>query len=188
LLVEPAGTTSTAWSTAGTGIGVNAASGFVGSLLNLQVAAAIRFQVDGYGGTFTRGSGAAFYAQDGAGSSNIRIQEHTGIQVGSNHLIGWSPNTYIGTPDTTLYRDAANTLALRNATNAQTFRTYGTWTDASNYRRIALSMTTAGVATLLPEGAGTGASGNVLHISGLPTSNPGPGILWNNAGTPAIGT
>lgn len=27
-----------------------------------------------------------------------------------------------------------------------------------------------------------------LHISGLPTSNPGAGILWNNGGTIAIGT
>lgn len=91
-------------------------------------------------------------------------------------------------PDLYFYRDAANIWAQRNGTSAQTFRNYGTYTDASNYRRVALAMTTAGVATLLPEGAGTGASGNVLHISGLPTSNPGAGILWNNAGTPAIGT
>ena len=91
-------------------------------------------------------------------------------------------------PDVLMARDAANTLALRNGTNAQTSRVYGTYTDASNYRRLALTMSTAGVAELKPEGAGTGASGNVIHISGLPTSNPGPGILWNNAGTPAIGT
>jgi hypothetical protein len=37
LLIEPTGTTSTAWSTSGTGLGVNAASGFGGSLLELQV-------------------------------------------------------------------------------------------------------------------------------------------------------
>jgi hypothetical protein len=37
LLIEPAGATSTAWSTSGTGIGVNAASGFAGNLLDLQV-------------------------------------------------------------------------------------------------------------------------------------------------------
>lgn len=38
-------------------------------------------------------------------------------------------------------------------------------------------------------GAKTG-SGTVglVRISSLPTTNPGPGILWNNAGTPAIGT
>ena len=37
VLIEPAGATSTAWSTAGTGFGVNAASGFAGNLLDLQV-------------------------------------------------------------------------------------------------------------------------------------------------------
>lgn len=38
LLVEPAGTTSTGWSTAGTLFGANAPSGFTGNLLDLQVA------------------------------------------------------------------------------------------------------------------------------------------------------
>ncbi len=111
------------------------------------------------------------------------------LKLVSGAGISWSSTTGLGgTADLFLFRDAANTLAQRNSTNAQTYRTYGTYTDASNYRRLALSMSTAGVATILPEGAGTGASGNVLHISGLPTANPGPGILWNNAGTPAIGT
>ena len=36
-LIEPAGTTSTNWSTSGTGLGINAPSGFVGNLLDLQV-------------------------------------------------------------------------------------------------------------------------------------------------------
>lgn len=36
-LIEPAGTTSAAWSTLGTGLGVNAASGFTGNLLDLQL-------------------------------------------------------------------------------------------------------------------------------------------------------
>ncbi len=37
--------------------------------------------------------------------------------------------------DTILVRDAANMLAMRNGVNAQTFITYGTFTDASNYER-----------------------------------------------------
>jgi hypothetical protein len=94
----------------------------------------------------------------------------------------------VGVPDVVFARDAANTLAQRNGTAAQESRTYGTFTDASNYRRLSKGMSTAGVAFLRPEGAGTGASGNVLHISGLPTSNPGPGILWNDAGTVKVGT
>ena len=35
----------------------------------------------------------------------------------------------------TILPDAANTLALRNSTNAQTFNVYNTYTDASNYER-----------------------------------------------------
>lgn len=95
----------------------------------------------------------------------------------------------IGTSqDVILTRDAANTLAQRNGVNAQTFNLYGTYTDGSNYRRVAIAMTAAGVASIAPAGLGTGASGNVLHISGLPTANPGPGILWNDAGTVKVGT
>ena len=37
VLIEPTGATSTAWSTSGTGFGVNAASGFAGNLLDLQL-------------------------------------------------------------------------------------------------------------------------------------------------------
>lgn len=116
-----------------------------------------------------------------------------GIRVSSNYGISWSSNAAgsgdcNSTPDLFVLRGAAGTVWQRNSTNAQTYWVSGTYTDASNYRRVSLGMTTAGVAHIRPEGAGTGASGNVLHISGLPTSNPGPGILWNNAGSVAIGT
>jgi hypothetical protein len=49
LLLEPAGTTSTAWSTAGTGLGINATSGFTGRLLDLQVNGTSRVVADGDG-------------------------------------------------------------------------------------------------------------------------------------------
>lgn len=75
---------------------------------------------------------------------------------------------------------------LFSGTNAQTFNIYNTYTDASNYERAKLGWN-ANVFEIKPEAAGTGTT-RVLHISGLPTTNPGPGILWNNAGTPAIGT
>jgi hypothetical protein len=93
----------------------------------------------------------------------------------------------IGSTDTIIARDAADTLAQRRGTNAQEKRIYGTFTDASNHRRVAMGMSTAGVGFIRPEGAGTGATGNVLHISGLPTSNPGSDILWNDGGTVAVG-
>ena len=49
VLIEPAGTTSTNWSTAGTGLGVNAPSGFTGNLLDLQQNGTSRFVVTGSG-------------------------------------------------------------------------------------------------------------------------------------------
>lgn len=54
------------------------------------------------------------------------------------------------------YRDAANTLAQRNGANAQTLRVYGTFTDASNYERAALSTVAGSGITLAAETAGTG--------------------------------
>jgi hypothetical protein len=57
--------------------------------------------------------------------------------------------------DTRLFRDAANTLAQRNGTNAQTFRVYNTFTDASNYERGFLRWS-SNVFASAPEAAGTG--------------------------------
>jgi hypothetical protein len=56
VLVEQAGATSTGWSPAGTGLGVNSASAFVGRLLDLQKNATSRFSVDH--------SGMVSYTQD----------------------------------------------------------------------------------------------------------------------------
>jgi hypothetical protein len=48
-LIEPAGTTSTLWSTGGTGLGVNAPSGFTGNLLDLQINGGSTFVVNSAG-------------------------------------------------------------------------------------------------------------------------------------------
>jgi hypothetical protein len=197
---------SQTWNNAGvtfTGLFANitdTASNAASLLLNLQVGGVTQMSVNKAGTvaatTFrlTGNTGSGVILRD-AGSGAVGINAN-GVQVmdirGGNVSLGANPLSWGSTPvssqDLILERDAANILALRNGTNAQTFRVHGTFTDASNHRRINLSMTTAGVAVLRAEGAGTGATGNVLHISSLPTSNPGPNILWNNAGTPAIGT
>lgn len=184
--VAPAGSTGTAQNALATAL-------TIGSDLSLTVQGPIigpgntgRFSflpVSGgvaYGGT-NNTNGIAFSSPNGGVNTNLIVHS-----VGT---IGFSSTSNaFGTPDVVFARDAANTLALRNGANAQEQRTYGTYTDASNYRRVAVGMSTAGVGFIRPEGAGTGASGNVIYISGLPTSNPGPGILWNNGGSVAIGT
>ena len=199
-LIDLAGT----WNTTGTPTAIklnvtDTASNAASKLLDLQVGGGSQIYVAKNGdvtwggspvfrslSTISIDSTTYFNSTTAAGS---RAAATNGFVVGSSYAYKFSSTSGAnGSPDLYLYRDAANTLALRNSTAQQTMNVYGTYTDASNYRRVAITMTTAGVASIAPAGAGTGASGNVLHISGLPTSNPGPGILWNNGGTPAIGT
>jgi hypothetical protein len=66
--------------------------------------------------------------------------------------------------DTVLARDAANTLAQRNGTNAQTFRIYNTFTDASNYERGFMRWS-SNVLQIGTEAAGTGVARDT-HLSG----------------------
>lgn len=59
VLIEPIGTTSAAWSTTGTGIGINAASGFTGNIIDAQLNGVSVFNVTGSGiavaGSFSSG-------------------------------------------------------------------------------------------------------------------------------------
>jgi len=90
-----------------------------------------------------------------------------GLIVRSTSAIGWLNSANVGSASIDnasclLYRDAANTLALRNGTNAQTFRVYNTYTDASNYERGVMGWTTNEL-IIGTEAAGTG-SDRVLKI------------------------
>jgi len=58
-LIEPAGTTSTAWLTSGTGLGINSASGFTGRLIDAQVGGVSIFSVTA-GGMLTIQTLSAF--------------------------------------------------------------------------------------------------------------------------------
>lgn len=79
------------------------------------------------------------------------------FRVPSDYAYSWSAvSANTSGSDLLLMRDAAGVLAQRNAANAQTFRVYGTYTDASNYVRASLSCSTTAV-TLAAETAGTGA-------------------------------
>ena len=75
-LIEPAGATSTAWSTSGTGLGVNAASGFTGRLLDLQLNGTSRAVVTGGGQLLV---GTATSPAGGQGSiSKVVVQGYVG--------------------------------------------------------------------------------------------------------------
>jgi hypothetical protein len=59
------------------------------------------------------------------------------VRVGSGGAFGFTSvnNEPFGTTDIFLRRDAANTLAQRNGTDAQNFRLYNTFTSATNHER-----------------------------------------------------
>jgi hypothetical protein len=145
VLIEPTGTTSTAWSTSGTGFGVNAASGFAGNLLDLQVNGTSQFRIASNGGAIFPAPSSTFITLRGVDTNSLginltsageyyRFATSTGFFVQSGCAIGWSNGyTDTGTYDVRLFRDAANTLAQRNGTNAQAFRIYNTYTSSTNY-------------------------------------------------------
>lgn len=81
-------------------------------------------------------------------SSEVTVSTTGGLGLGSSNYLAWSS-------DLSLFRDAADTLAQRNGTNAQTFRLYNTYTDASNYERGFMRWN-ANVLEMGAEAAGTG--------------------------------
>jgi hypothetical protein len=243
LLLNPSGTTlSTTWSTSGTGIGVNAASGFLGNLLDLQVNGTSAISFTGVDSNtvpkfnINGASNQRFAITTSSGANRgVWLKGGLGIYVGATEVNDTDAATAItsgyiglrgdigvlafasgtnpastGTHDTIVRRDAANTLAQRNGANAQTFRCYGTYTDASNYVRASLSSNSTAV-TLAAETAGTGADNVPLNltaagtgtvkvnsvaevvvsstVAGLPTS-PVVGMLTRvtDATAPAVGS
>lgn len=76
VLVEPTGTTSTGWSTAGTGIGANGASGFLGNLMDLQLAGVSKFTLS-YNGIITIPGN--LYCSSIVSTGEIRCSSGSGI-------------------------------------------------------------------------------------------------------------
>jgi hypothetical protein len=144
--------------------GTSAANSASGSLLlDLQVGGVSKFSVDkagvtkiNNGGTLTwtsadslvisstsayqRVLAYSFYDTGlGAGIGDVISSNGCRLYLGSGSGLGWFSNSTIGSGgvDTVLIRDgAANTLALRNSTAAQTFNVYGTYTSGSVYERM----------------------------------------------------
>jgi hypothetical protein len=81
-------------------------------------------------------------------------------RLGAGYNFGWAAGTDGSSAfDTVLTRDLSGTLAQRNTTNGQAFRLYNTFTDLSNYERLAFTWnSTANIAKIMVEVAGTGTS------------------------------
>jgi hypothetical protein len=92
------------------------------------------------------------------------------LAVNNSASIGWGNGQDLGTGvpllDTILLRDAANTLALRNSTAAQTFNIYNTYQNAGvDYERITFKWSSL-IFTIGREFGGTGGARNIRIIGG----------------------
>ena len=160
----------------------NTASASGSNLLDLQVGGTSKAKIDASGDYY--GDLYSFLGETNRvsiryGSTRLLTIDQTasspGARVGSSGAFAWSKLANSeGNPDLSLYRDAANTLAQRNGTNAQTYRLYNTYTDASNYER-GFFQWNSNVLEIGSEGAGTGSEQPVritaatLKLPNLPT-------------------
>lgn len=159
VVIEPTGTTSTAWSTNGTGFGVNAPAAFAGNLLDLQVNGTSQLRVSSVGSIFNGPGGVIenFAFIKCRGDGKFEIQERVD-----------------------LFADAVNVFAQRRATNAQTFRLYNTFTSGTNFERLNVRWTT-NEAILDTEAGGAGGTLRGLKIGSASTS-----LLGFYGATPAV--
>jgi hypothetical protein len=129
----------------------------------------IKFVSDGDTGFkgVTSGGGEGFSFIIPTATPALSFNWALGLRVTATNFIGFSNNNNSSeaTVDVRLYRDAANTLAQRNGTSAQTSRTYNTFTDASNYERAKIGWNT-NVLEIGSEAAGTGTLRNINIVGG----------------------
>ncbi|HVL65729.1 MAG TPA: hypothetical protein VM364_00575 [Vicinamibacterales bacterium] len=95
---------------------------------------ALLIENGGSGSTWTQFRSGTSYLYLGSGGATQLTLTSGSVQIASASNLSWG--TPGGSSDLTVVRDAADTLALRRGANAQTFRLYGTFTDASNYERL----------------------------------------------------
>jgi hypothetical protein len=178
-----------------TGIGLNVtdtASASGSLLMDLQVGGSSKFNVD-KGGTIvtarnTTSAPALQCAVSGGFYSGLYGSQYA-IEFGLSSALGGAPSAAYGTlkyaftsrtltlgsgstSPVIILPDAANILAQRNGTNAQTFNLYNTYTDASNYERgfMKWNSNTLQIGT---EAAGTGATRNLVIRGGANPSSQG---------------
>jgi hypothetical protein len=86
--------------------------------------------VGGTAGWYNRGNN---WAYGGGGTQILEIAGGVsgGLVVNAAYALCFANDPSINAPDVYLYRDAANTLALKNSTSPQLFRVYSTYTDAA---------------------------------------------------------
>ena len=137
---------------------VNATGSVTGIMLDLRYNGSSVFSVGTNGVTTTSGILNVSSANFGIDSTQSRLNLRSDTAV-----------LRLGTvADLILARDAAGVFAQRNSTNAQTFRNYRTYTNDTNYERLALQ-SGSGYFEVAAETAGTGTDDLDLRLTAAGT-------------------
>lgn len=132
----------------------------------------------------------AFGVRSGTGGSNrIQMKGGSGLEMASACYVAWGPNsTNVNSPDVFLYRDAAGTLALRNAANVQSLGVYGTWTSTTSYERLNVRGKSSANFEIGPENGSAGGTLRGLTIGGYSAGSTTitPWLSFTSSGTPTF--
>ena len=156
-----------------------------GLLIN-DSAAARQFRVTSGGDVHLGSTGVSHFVYGHVTAAHLRLGNDVGLQnaatardiyldagggLGAVHIVGTAAFGWAATQTATkstctllIERDADDTWAQRRGTNAQTSRIYTTFTDASNYERLAVTGSSITVET-----AGTGADNIDLTLTAAGT-------------------
>jgi len=170
--VAPAGTSGTGQNTLvdALTIGSDKSATFAGNLSVSAGAGLANFSVTGSGYNTTIGDTTNYIVLRAASANssfffNGSGANGPGLTVAAGLNIAFASGTNaVNAQDTILTRDAANTLALRNGANAQTFNIYNTFTDATNHERFSIIAQSGGAVQIGTNKGSVGGAARALEL------------------------
>lgn len=168
-LIEPTGATSTAWSTNGTGLGVNAPSGFTGNVVDFQSNGASKFSVTSTGNI--HGAGGNVYIADSMSVSGGGLTVSGGnIETGGASILGFTSSSRIWAPSNNNLRVSNNA-----GTDFSLLMFGGTTSSFPALKRSTTSLQArlADDSSYAAFAANTVQSATVYTVATLPTCNGG---------------
>ena len=186
------------WTSSGTtysGIKYNVtdtASATGSKLIDLQVGGVSKFSVDKNGYIALNGlsKDASYFTLTSPiyGNINNRYYLDGNLSFGTASCIAWSAGSDPTiSKDLFIWRDQANTLAQRNGVNAQSYRIYLSYTDATNNSRFAINATSNYYRLASEIGTSTGSKKPIVTDIYQSTVDPtttdipdGTSTVWKN--------
>ena len=119
--------------------------------------------------------GPSVTLQRSGGALSITQGGQTTVFNANSITFSSSQRLTFGSSNSTFGSDATNELSQRNGVNAQTFRVYNTYTDASNYERLGITWA-SNICTIGLAQAGTGSVRSLVIAGANATSGAGGNV------------